>query len=167
MFGLHGPSAPMSLIWTTADVSPGVLYRHFPDRESLAHAVIEQNVEALEKIAARPDCTLDDLLAAVLDQLVECSAFVDARRPGDHHDPGHAATALRFRALLEEKLGTGHTFRPGTTAGELVLAVGLVSALLTKTAAPLRRTVAADAWQLLTIGLRDTGAASAPLAPEG
>ncbi|WP_280240740.1 helix-turn-helix domain-containing protein [Nocardia abscessus] len=112
VFSRHGPSAPMSLISTTAGVSPGVLYRHFPSRELLARAVFEQDLEAIEKVAAHPDCTLESLLAAFLDQLVECTAFVDARRP-DEHEPAHAAVALRVDELLTQKLEkvSPHTLR--------------------------------------------------------
>ncbi|WP_216905448.1 TetR/AcrR family transcriptional regulator [Nocardia noduli] len=157
-FSQHGASVALSLIYETAGVSPGVFYRHFPDRESLTQAVFDEDIRNLEKIASRPDCTLDELLTAYLDQLVECTAFVSTLRP-DHRTPAHAAAELRAHTLLADKLATdtSHTFRPGTAARDLLLAIGLIAALLTKTAEPMRRAAADEAWQLLLHGLRDTG----------
>ncbi|WP_405182395.1 TetR/AcrR family transcriptional regulator [Nocardia sp. NBC_01377] len=156
VFSRNGPAAPMSLISTTANVSPGVLYRHFPNRDSLTRAVFEEDIRALEKVAYRKDSSLRELLATFLDQLVECTAFVATLRPDDS-DPAHASFALTVSELLTDKLAadTSGAFRPGTTARQLMLAIGLVAALLTKTPEPMRRAVADEAWQLLMDGLRD------------
>lgn len=144
----------MSSISTAAGVSPAVLYRHFPGREALIQAVFDEDIQVLERIAARPDCTLEDLLAAMFDQLVECTAFVSTLRP-DRVDPAHVAAESRVRALLAAKLADGaNTFRPGTTPDDLLLAVGLVAALLTKTAASRRRAVADESWKLIQCGLK-------------
>ncbi|WP_157978954.1 MULTISPECIES: TetR/AcrR family transcriptional regulator [Nocardia] len=156
VFSQHGPAAPMSLISTTANVSPGVLYRHFPNRDSLTRAVFEEDIRALEQVAYRKDSSLRELLARFLDQLVECTAFVATLRPDDS-DPVHASFALTVSELLTDKLAadTSGTFRPGTSARQLMLAIGLVAALLTKTPEPMRRAVADEAWELLMDGLRD------------
>lgn len=158
VFAEHGPSAPMSLISGTAEVSPGVLYRHFPTVESLTKAVFDEDMGTLEALAARPDCTLAELLDAFLDQLVDCTAFVSILRP-DRNDPVQAAAGTRAHDVLAEKLAADTTgmFRPGITARQLVLAVGLVAAILTKTAEPSRRAIADEAWQLLLDGLRNPG----------
>ncbi|MGW4364494.1 TetR/AcrR family transcriptional regulator [Nocardia takedensis] len=154
VFNRHGSNVPMSLISETAGVGPGVLYRHFPDRASLTRAVFDEDIAVLEELAARPGCTLDQLLAAFLDQLVACTAFVATIRPDDH-DPAHAAAVHRVRTLLDNRLTADptHTLHPDTTAENLLLALGLVAALLTKTAEPLRRSVADEAWRLLRHGL--------------
>lgn len=154
VFARCGAAAPMSAISTTAGVSPGVLYRHFPDREALIQAVFDEDIQVLERIAARPGCTLDDLLTAVIDQLVECTAFVATLRP-DRVDPAHAAAESRVRALLAAASADGaHSFRPDATTHDLLLAIGLVAALLTKTPAPRRRVVADESWELIQRGLR-------------
>lgn len=155
-FSQHGPDVALSLISTTAGVSPGVLYRHFPSRENLIRAVLDEDIRVLEQLAEQPDCTLNELLSSFLDQLVDCTAFVSALRP-DQRDPVHTAAALRANALLEDKLAADTTgmFRPGTTARELFLAIGLIAALLTKTPRPMRRAVADESWQLLLRGLRN------------
>jgi AcrR family transcriptional regulator len=156
VFSEHGGAVPMSLISTTAGVSPGVFYRHFPDRDSLTWAVFDEDIEALEKFASRPGCTLEELLAEFLDQLVDCIAFVATLRPDDH-DPAQAAAVTRMHAMITDKLGTdaGGTYRPGATARDFLLAIALVAALLTRTAQPLRRAVADEAWELLMNGLRN------------
>lgn len=155
VFSHDGPSAAMSAISTAAGVGPGVLYRHFPDRRSLTQAVFDEDIAALEVIADR-GTTLAELLAAVLDQLVACTAFVSTIRPGEF-GLVHVAAEQRMRAVLESALAadTVATFRAGTTAEDLLLAIGLVAALLTKTDEPMRRTVADTAWRLIVDGLRD------------
>ncbi|WP_280277009.1 hypothetical protein [Nocardia wallacei] len=117
--------------------------------------MFEEDIQVLERLAERPDCTLNDLLASFLDQLVECTAFVSTLRPDDR-GPEHIAAEMRVHALLTEKLATdtSGTFRPGTTARDLLLAIALIAALLTKVPEPMRRGVADDAWQLLLSGLR-------------
>lgn len=156
VFDEHGPSAPLLLISNTAGVSSGVLYRHFPHRKTLIQAVFDQDIEALEKLAADPDCSLDEFLAAFLDSLVDCTAFLSNLRY-DQRDPDQAASSQRVHGLLAAKLATdtGDTLRPGTTADDLLLAIGLIAALLTKTAEPLRRAVADASWHLVMRGLRN------------
>ncbi len=162
VFAQHGSSAPMLLISNTAGVSSGVLYRHFPDIESLTRAVLDEDIAALEELAADPDGTLERVLAAFLDQLVDCTAFVATLRP-DIRDPAHSALRRRVEALLADKLAADSSgmFDPGVTVDQVVLAIALVASLLTKTAEPARRAVADRAWRLLLDGLRHP-----PVAPE-
>jgi AcrR family transcriptional regulator len=70
----HAGPSRNSLLVTGDPVSgdgQGSLYRHFPDRTSLALAAFEENVSLLEGFAARPDSTLDECLELLSD-------------PGDH-----------------------------------------------------------------------------------
>ncbi len=48
IYATEGPSAPFSAIAKRAGVGQGSLYRHFPDRISLAVAVFEDNIADLE-----------------------------------------------------------------------------------------------------------------------
>ena len=61
VFGESGLTAPLNSVAKRAGVGQGSLYRHFPDRVSLAVAVFDDNIGELEAIADRPDSTLDDL----------------------------------------------------------------------------------------------------------
>ncbi|MTD57507.1 TetR family transcriptional regulator [Amycolatopsis sp. RM579] len=45
-FTEHGPDAPLDDIARRAQVGPGTLYRHFPNREALIEAVYRADIEA-------------------------------------------------------------------------------------------------------------------------
>lgn len=64
----QGYSVPLSAIARRADVSQGVLYRHFRDRASLAYAVFEENFEVLGGIAQSDD---PGIVYALWDQLLD------------------------------------------------------------------------------------------------
>lgn len=144
----------MSLVARAAGVSNGVLYRHFPTRDALTRAVFDEDVRALEARASRPGCTLEELLTAVIDSLVDSTAFVAALRPGDSGDL-HAEALDRINALLAQALAsdTSGFLRSDVTNTQVVLALALIAALLTRTPGPLRRSVANESWLLLRRGL--------------
>jgi AcrR family transcriptional regulator len=55
-FATHGPEAPVEEIARTAGVGPGTLYRRFPDRTALIHAVALDNLNnALTEARAAVD----------------------------------------------------------------------------------------------------------------
>src|ERR1044072_9025173 len=74
VFATAGYDAPLSMVARTAGVGQGSLYRHFPDRVSLALAVFEEGVTALEALAAEPGATLDDVLALITAQAIAATA---------------------------------------------------------------------------------------------
>lgn len=56
VFREHGLHVPLQLIAERAGVGRGTLYRHFPDRDHLARAMIERRVDLIEqRLAAAPD----------------------------------------------------------------------------------------------------------------
>ena len=144
----------MSLVARTAGVSNGVFYRHFPTREALSRAVFDEDVRALEARASRPGCTLEELLTAVIDSLVDATAFVATMRPGDTTDL-HAEAVQRTTSLLEQALerDTSGFLRSDVTVTQVLLALSLIASLLTRTPGPLRRSVANESWMLLRRGL--------------
>ncbi|KJC64285.1 TetR/AcrR family transcriptional regulator [Agreia bicolorata] len=72
-----GYGAPLSSVAKMAGVGQGSLYRHFPDRLSLAVAVFEENIGDLEAIAESGDGTLDRLLDAIVAQALVSTAMID------------------------------------------------------------------------------------------
>ncbi|BDZ54697.1 hypothetical protein GCM10025870_17700 [Agromyces marinus] len=62
IFATDGLGAPFSAIAKRAGVGQGSLYRHFPDRLSLAVAVFDENIDELEAAVAPEDAGLDALL---------------------------------------------------------------------------------------------------------
>ncbi|EWT02459.1 transcriptional regulator [Intrasporangium oryzae NRRL B-24470] len=155
VFADGGIDAPLSAVARKAGVGQGSLYRHFPDRTSLALAVFEDNVAELEALAADPASTLDDLVALLTDQTIRSVAFVDILT-ATSSDPRVLAVAERVRAALAQVLdgSRGPTrLRPVVTADDVLLAVGMVAAVVARTPAAERRAVADRAWSLLDNGL--------------
>ncbi|WP_297626058.1 TetR/AcrR family transcriptional regulator [Nocardia sp.] len=154
VFAETGFHAPFSLIARTAGVGQGSLYRHFPDRQSLALAVFENNIESLESFAAAPEVTLDAILTEVIAQLPSAITIVAAL---DHTatDPHLSALADRLRHLLATKLEPARpTWRPDLTPDDLMLALAMLASLLSNTEPAARPARTTAAWTLLRQGLQ-------------
>src|SRR5215469_1424357 len=103
VFAAAGFDAPLSSVARRAGVGQGSLYRHFPDRVSLALAAFAENVSELEELAARPDSTLADCLALITDQAISGTAFLDMLA-GHADDPRIVPVADRVTEVLAGKL---------------------------------------------------------------
>ncbi|MET7770094.1 helix-turn-helix domain-containing protein [Nocardia sp. NPDC005366] len=159
-----GPDASLAEVARVAGVGSGSLYRHFPTRESLMLATFDDGIRDLEIFAARPEATLDEVLAMIVGQLVGSAAFIALLAP-DSSDPLLAEIGLRVSELFSAKLAaptTRGSISADTSADHLFLAIAMLAALLAKTAAPLRPAVAQEAWELLLRGLRHPGPATRP-----
>ncbi|NUO99668.1 MAG: TetR/AcrR family transcriptional regulator [Nonomuraea sp.] len=153
-FATDGYDAPLTSIARTAGVGKGSLYRHFPDRASLALAVFEEGVNELEALADRPGTTLDDLLALMTEQAIASTAFVGmVSAPADPRIAEvRDRVAASLRTPLEQAREAGRV-RAYVTTGDLVTAVGMIAALLAKIPADERRETAGRAWLLLFKGI--------------
>lgn len=99
VYAEEGLNAPFSAVAKRAGVGQGSLYRHFPDRTSLAVAVFEENVMALEEQLAPDGRTIDDLLDRVVEQAVVSTALIELIT-SDVHDPRVAPLGERFGSLV-------------------------------------------------------------------
>ncbi|MEZ3159517.1 helix-turn-helix domain-containing protein [Microbacterium sp. BWT-B31] len=77
VFAADGLHAPLSSIAKRAGVGQGSLYRHFPDRLSLAIAVFDENLEQVAAIAADEATSLDDLFGIIAEQAVVSTPLID------------------------------------------------------------------------------------------
>ncbi|MGW0808571.1 TetR/AcrR family transcriptional regulator [Nonomuraea sp. NPDC002799] len=155
VFATAGYDAPLSMVARVAGVGQGSLYRHFPDRLSLALAVFEDSVAALEALAAEPGATLDDVLALVTEQTIGSTAFIDmvSVSPADPRmDAVRERMAHLLAGVLAEARKAGRV-RADLTTEDLVLAVGMLAGVLSKRPAPARRVAAARMWALLRKGI--------------
>jgi AcrR family transcriptional regulator len=155
VFAAGGYDAPLSLVARAAGVGQGSLYRHFPDRVSLALAVFEDGVAELEALAAEPGATLDDVLALITEQAIASTAFIDMVTVPPA-DPRMVAVRDRVADLLDGQLAEAKSagrVRADLTSDDLVLAIGMLTAVLAKRPAPARRVAAARAWTLLRRGI--------------
>lgn len=119
LFTERGYHVPLSAIAREAGVGQGVLYRHFPTRLDLAHAVFEVNFAELERIAADEDAlAFARFWGRLVDLTISEAAFVemvvDARRTQEDYDGGR-----RLRRMLEPLLDRAH--RAGTVPATLSL----------------------------------------------
>lgn len=143
------------MIARTAGVGQGSLYRHFPDRVSLALAVFEDGVTELEALAARPGTTLADVLGLITEQALASTAFIDmvSTPPADPRIVGIRDRVAGLLAdLLPEAQRAGRV-RSDVTVDDLVLAVGMLAGVLSRTPAHARRAAADQVWELLRSGI--------------
>ncbi|MQY27345.1 TetR/AcrR family transcriptional regulator [Nocardia aurantia] len=151
-FGVH---APISWVARRAGVGQAVLYRHFPDRQSLGMAVFEENLRSLEELVARPDTTFDDLIQTMIDQLVSSKAFFVIMQP-TAPDVRFAAMVDRMTVVLDSKLvqakATG-AIRADIAVEDLQLGLDMMAAYLSLSDTPDRAGVAQRLWRLLRAGL--------------
>ncbi|MGW0595002.1 TetR family transcriptional regulator [Streptosporangium sp. NPDC002607] len=154
VFAADGYDAPLTSIARAAGVGQGSLYRHFPDRVSLALAVFEDGVREIEVLAAEPGTTLDDMLALMTERAITSTAFIDVVSASADarliHVRGRVSELLE--GLLSEAREAGRV-REHVTADDLVTAIGMIAALLAKIPADTRRETADRAWLLLRKGI--------------
>lgn len=156
VFAENGFEAALSSIARAAGVGQGVLYRHFPTRESLALAVFEENIVEVETVAEDPESTVDDVLGVIVDQITTSAAFIAMFDPTGTDDPRLLEVSGRLITLLSRKLDDPRqrgSIRADLDASDVVIAVGMLAAVMVKTAAHAKRQVAGQAWGLLERGL--------------
>ncbi|MFI2285568.1 TetR/AcrR family transcriptional regulator [Nocardia beijingensis] len=157
VFADSGFDAPFSSIARAAGVGQGVLYRHFPTRESIALAVFEENIDGIEALAADPAVTLDDLLAIMVEQITTSAAFIAMIHPTNTDDMRLFEVARRLITLIGEKLEDPRqrgTISADITTADVVLALAMLAAVLSKTDAQAKKETARQAWALLDRALR-------------
>jgi AcrR family transcriptional regulator len=150
VFHDEGFNAPFSAVAKRAGVGQGSLYRHFPDRMSLAVAVFDENITELEALAARPDATLDDLFDRIAEQAIGSTAIIEmlAQEPHDeratHLGTRVAAVADAMRARAEASGSIG----PHIDTEDVMLAISMLAFALAQTPEELREQVATRARAL-------------------
>jgi AcrR family transcriptional regulator len=140
VYATDGLGAPFSAVAKRAGVGQGSLYRHFPDRITLAVAVFEENVHELEAATAADDRTIEDLLDRVVAQAMVATSFIELLT-ANVHDPRIAPLGIRFHAVVARLLALeqalGHVGEH-IDADDVTMAVGMLATELAR-AAPLQR----------------------------
>ena len=104
LFAERGYHVPLSAIAKQAGVGQGSLYRHFPTREDLAVALLDENLDALES----PDTgDFTTLWRAVVGQIVESGGFVETVL-GSPTAARTVSLERRFVLVLERSLAGAH-----------------------------------------------------------
>ena len=154
VFAERGLDAPLNAIAQRAGVGQGVLYRHFPTRESLAIEAFEGNVTEIED-AVKAGGTLADVLRMVSEQAASSVSFIAlvSRHP---NDPRALALASRVAALIDRTLESGRaagTVPAGYGRDDVLLAIRLTAGVLSTSQPGERDQLISSAWQLLGIRL--------------
>jgi AcrR family transcriptional regulator len=156
VFAAAGIDAPLSTVARVAGVGQGSLYRHFPDRVSLALAVFEDSMAGLEGLAAEPGTTLDDLLTLITEQAITSTAFVDMMVLAQVDDARIRMLQRRLADLLADglmKARLAGEVRDDVTVEDMRMTVSMAIAVLPRMAPDeARRETAERAWKLLRRG---------------
>jgi AcrR family transcriptional regulator len=153
VFDEVGMAAPLSAVAKRAGVGQGSLYRHFPDRVSLAIAVFEENMDAIDALAASPDSSLRDICDLVTHQTEGTGAFLELIT-AERADERLSGFEARLRSVFAAKLTDDDGLMgPSATLDDLMLAVGMIAGLVGRAPRESRHEVAEAAWQLVQRGL--------------
>ncbi|MFE6969290.1 TetR/AcrR family transcriptional regulator [Isoptericola sp. NPDC057653] len=150
VFAESGTAAPLSSVARLAGVGQGSLYRHFPDRVALVAAVVEENVAAVEELAADGAAALPDVLGLLTTHAVESVGVVDLLVEG--RPQRLAELRDRVERVLADRLGPAleaGDVPAGTTVADVMLGVELVAGALTRRPPAERPGLATHAWRLL------------------
>jgi AcrR family transcriptional regulator len=132
VFSESGYAAPLSSVARRAGVGQGSLYRHFPDRLSLAVAVFDDNIAGLEAIASDGNATLDDLFAAIAAQAMGSTALIDMFAT-HQHDPRTEHLQVRIIDLVQTVLGRDTAVGPRVSVDDVTLAIAMLAFALSRT----------------------------------
>ncbi|MEN3310427.1 MAG: hypothetical protein V7603_6629 [Micromonosporaceae bacterium] len=145
----RGKDVPMYEVARRAGVGQATLYRHFPDRSTLAAAIFEEVLDDLERVAAAdPDDprAFDVLLAAVVDAQVRMHGLVGVLRGGDRGLPHMVHLRDRALRLFAAPVRAGRaagTLRADLEPTDMVILMTMVEGVLQGVPGPQRRATAA------------------------
>ncbi|MFF3373583.1 TetR/AcrR family transcriptional regulator [Streptomyces sp. NPDC002680] len=153
IYAQEGLDAPLSAIARQAGVGQGVLYRHFPNRDAVAGAVLEENVRQIEQAAAAPDATSASVLGVLTWHLAESAAFIGLLSV---EATGRSSKNLAHSLVLSERVERaldGHLPDGGLLRemSDLTLAVAMVSGAVAGHSREERQRRALAAWRLLGV----------------
>ncbi|EFE71053.1 TetR/AcrR family transcriptional regulator [Streptomyces viridosporus] len=156
IYAVHGLDVPLSRIARRAGVGQGVLYRHFPDREAIAAAVLEENVRQIEQAAAAEGATPAGVLGVLTWHLTQSAAFIGLLHADGASGrlPAHAFArelSERVERALRGCLPEGHRLGAPDAPDDLMLAVAMVSGAVTGPTHRERAHRALAAWRLLGV----------------
>ncbi|PPF61884.1 TetR/AcrR family transcriptional regulator [Clavibacter michiganensis] len=153
VFGDGGYNAPLSSVAKLAGVGQGSLYRHFPDRLSLAIAVFDENIGDLEAVVERDESTLDDLLDVIIAQALVSTAMIDMIT-ADLDDPRVQHLDTRIEGVVEvvvQRERAAGRIGSNVETDDVLLAISMLAGVVARTPADRRDAVARRAWSLFHV----------------
>jgi AcrR family transcriptional regulator len=164
VFHDEGFAAPLSAVAKRAGVGQGSLYRHFPDRMSLAVAVFDENVTELEALAARPGSTLDDLFDAIAEQAIGSTAIIEmiASDPADQRAVQLGTRVAAVADAIRSRAAAAGRMAPHIDTEDVMLAISMLAFALAQTPEASRERMAARARALFHTAFAPLGSTEAP-----
>lgn len=152
-----GDSADVTLseIAKKANVSRATLYRNFQDKESVMVAVVNYNLDLLEKLASMIEGS-DDRFFQLLDVIVEQHQKFHAlatAMPQDQVEIGKRLFDI-FRAPIAEAIANGSLRQDFTLEKDLLLVITMLGGALNSPVGRTRTESAKRAIELITQGVR-------------
>jgi len=144
VFAESGFQAPLSAVARRAGVGQGSLYRHFPDRISLAVAVFDDNIADLEALLDRDDSSLSDLFDLVTEQAIGSPALIDMLI-SERADPRTTHLGTRLSAVVDAIVArdkAADRIAQSVTTDDVVLAISMLAILLSKSSPAEREDIA-------------------------
>lgn len=152
-FATQGIGAPLSAVAKRAGVGQGTLYRHFPDRVSLALAVFEENMSALEALADQERTTLWDLIDAIIRQAEGAATMIDVVAR-DVADARVAQFDGRMRAVVTQVLSRSQqSGNPEASVEDVRIAIAMVTLTVSRASQQHRQFIARRARRIIEEGL--------------
>jgi AcrR family transcriptional regulator len=150
VFAESGLQAPFSAVAKRAGVGQGSLYRHFPDKVALALAVFDENFDVLEASVASTGMTLDELIDTIIDLAAVSTALIDLIWQHQHEQRvAHLTTRLAgiVATVVGRERGAGRLGEQ-VTDDDVLLAITMLTDLLSRADAAERRPLAERAWAI-------------------
>jgi AcrR family transcriptional regulator len=165
VFSSRGADAPLEDVAAAAGVSRTTLHRHFPSREALTSAVMEQNVTDVETLAADLSAADDGIVPLyhhALDIQLSSPAFAQVVVHADAPDFADLAarTARAFDPLVARGREAG-VVHPGVTTRQVLLTFPMALAAVVADRLVERAPSTGDVRAILHRGLFTTAPPSA------
>ncbi|RFA18223.1 TetR/AcrR family transcriptional regulator [Subtercola boreus] len=159
VFAEHGLSAPLSAVARRAGVGQGSLYRHFPDRVSLALAVFDENIADLDSLVSDPDGSVVDLFDRIADQAMASTALIDLIT-SQRHDDRAVGLGRRLENIIDTVLERDQKrdrIARTVVSADILLSISMLAFLLARTDADQQPGVAARARAIFRAAFRPAG----------
>ncbi|WP_424463451.1 TetR family transcriptional regulator [Pseudoclavibacter helvolus] len=156
VFAEAGVDAPLSSVAKRAGVGQGSLYRHFPDRGSLALAVFGEAIVDLETLAASSDAGLAELLELIASQMLVSVGLIQLTLT-DTADAQGASVRGRMLAMLGsvlERERGARQVREDIGADDVLLLLSMLAGVLPRTPRVEREAVVRRSLELFWRSLR-------------
>jgi len=143
-------TAPMCEVARRAGVGQATLYRNFPDRDALVRELLDQEIEDIERLAARhegdPDAFLV-LLRSVVQMVARCHAISELAgeevRDGREMEERRRRLAALFQGPLQRAKSDG-ALRRDLTVDDVFQVIRMVRGVVEATDGTAARTAAAS-----------------------